>query len=111
MSICYSAIEMGKAKNTDPVVDKLAVIDARSFMLSQMINIGWRMAIMVIVPIFIGVQLDNKFDTKPSFTMTAFTLAMLGSGYLIYTTYLELQRNNIEPVKKLRKRINRRKNA
>ena len=86
---------MGKRKDTDPVIDKLAALDARSLFLSDSLNIAWRLAIMVLVPIFIGVQLDKRFDTKPQLTVGAFILALVGAGYLIYKNYSDMQREQL----------------
>lgn len=94
---------MGKAasrtrttsKTGDPVVDQLAVIDARNMLFGNLIGMGWRLAAMVLVPLFLGVQLDKRFDTSPNFTMGAFFLAIAGASYLIWKTYASMQREQL----------------
>ncbi len=89
---------MGKAasskqtttKNSDPALDALAMFNARNMMVSEIVTMGWKLAIMILIPIFIGTQLDNRFDTKPSFTLAAFFIAIFGASLLIYKTYNEL---------------------
>ncbi len=92
------------SKTGDPVVDQLAVIDARGMFFSNLVGMGWRLALMVLVPIFIGVQLDKKFDSKPSITLAAFFIAIFGAGYLIARTYQDMQRQQLmDDMKKARR--------
>lgn len=94
---------MGKAarrtrttsKTGDPVVDQLAVIDAKNMLFSSLINMGLRLAVMVLVPIFIGVQLDKRLDTSPNFTLGMFFIAIAGASYLIWKTYASMQREQL----------------
>ncbi len=74
----------------DPVLDQLTAIDARSMLMGGLVGMGWRLALMVLVPIFIGVQLDKRFDSSPSLTLAAFFVAIFGAGVLIYNTYSEI---------------------
>lgn len=99
----------------DPVVNELAVINARSMMVSNIIGLGWRLALMVLVPIFVAVQLDKKFDSKPSLTLAAFFVAIFGAGLLIYKTFAQMQADQAKADAKEAKRkerlLRRRKNA
>lgn len=61
----------------DPVAAQLAVVNARGMMVSNMLGMGWRLALIVLVPIFIAVQLDKKFNSSPSLTLAAFFIALL----------------------------------
>lgn len=93
-------------------MDKLAVYEARSILFGSMISIGWRLAIMVLLPIFIGTRLDERFDTSPSYTLAAFFIAMMGSALLIYRTYNDLQREALmNEAKKSKPKVKRTKNA
>lgn len=112
---------MGKAasrertttKNSDPALDTLAMFDARNMMVSEIVTMGWKLAVMILLPIFIGVQLDNRFGTKPSLTLAAFFLSIAGAFYLIYKTYNELmiQAAVDDAVKAKKKPIKRSKNV
>lgn len=100
----------------DPVVNELAVINARGMMLSNILGIGWRLALIVLVPIFVAVQLDKKFDTKPSLTLAAFFIAIFGAGVMIAKTFNELSRRQMlddakEEKRKKRRLLKRRKNV
>lgn len=99
---------MGKAASKrptkfkgDPVQDQLKVINARSMLVTNMISMGWRLAIMVLLPIFIGAQLDKRFDSSPSLTLAAFFIAVFGASMLIYKTYNEM--NTLQAIDDARK--------
>lgn len=77
----------------DPVADQLPTFDAKTMLVSNMISMGWRLAIMVLLPIFIGVQIDKKLDSSPSVTLAAFFIAIFGAGMLIYKTFTDMNAN------------------
>lgn len=56
----------------------LAVQAARSAFAGASLNLGWRLALTVLVPVIIGVKLDERFNTSPSYTLTALVLAAGG---------------------------------
>jgi F0F1-type ATP synthase assembly protein I len=70
--------------------DSFAALQARSQIIALTVNMGWRMAIAVIIPVFIGVKLDQKYDTSPSWTITAFFLAIAASAMIVARTVREV---------------------
>lgn len=84
----------------DPALDYLGAFDAKSQLLMASVNIGWRLAIMVILPLFIGVQLDKRFDSAPSITLAAFFIAIFGAGLIINKTYKEINENTNKELEK-----------
>lgn len=74
----------------DPIVDQFLVASAKTTLINSMIGMGWRLAVMVLLPIFVGVQLDKRFDSAPSLTLAAFFIAIFAASLLIYRTYLEM---------------------
>lgn len=94
---------------SDPVVDQLAVVNARGMMLGHIIGIGWRLALMVLVPIFVAVQLDKKFDTAPSLSLAAFFIAVFGAGVLIARTFQDITRQQALDDARQAKRAQRKK--
>lgn len=101
-----------RSKTGDPVVDQLAVIDAKNMFVGNLISMGWRLACMVIIPIFAGVQLDKHFDTKPQLTLVAFFIAIFGSGVLIYRNYVDMQREQtLSEMKKSKRKLKRSANV
>ena len=101
------------AKKTTTVDDDLQefmdVQVARSQFVGATLNLSWRLALTVIIPVFIGVKLDEKFNTKPSFVLTGLMLAAVGAWVAIWSTVQEVNQLQAEEDKKKSKR--RRKRA
>ncbi len=43
-------------------------------------NMSWQLAVVVLVPIIGGFELDQKLDTLPALTIAGFFIAMAGMG-------------------------------
>lgn len=50
------------------------------------LDMTWRLAIVVLVPIIGGFQLDKALDTSPVFFISGFVLAMTGMGLVMWRT-------------------------
>jgi hypothetical protein len=74
----------------DPALAYLPEFDAQSMLFGSMLGIGWRLALAVLIPVFIGIWADSKLDTKPSITLFAFFVAIAASGVVIYKMYKQL---------------------
>ena len=48
------------------------------------LNMSWQLAIVVIVPILVGSQLDKRLDVSPTLTVIGFIVAMAGTGYIMW---------------------------
>jgi hypothetical protein len=70
----------------DELDRSLAVIAARKDFLGSSLNMGWQLAFSVLVPVIIGVKLDDRFNTSPSYTLAALILAACGAGMVIWNT-------------------------
>lgn len=58
-------------------IDKsLAAFAARKAFVSTAANMGWQLAFTVLLPLIIGVKLDERFDSAPSYTLAALILAI-----------------------------------
>ena len=51
----------------------------REFLMAAL-SMSWQLAIVVLVPILGGFQLDKFFNTLPGLTMVGFIIAMAGMG-------------------------------
>lgn len=89
---------------SDPVLDQLAVANAKGMFFTNLFSMGWRLALMVLIPIFVGVQLDKRFDTSPSLTLAAFFIAVFGASLLIARTYQDITRQQLLDEQKQAKR-------
>lgn len=72
---------MGK---TSPRVEKTT--SQTSIFISMVLDMSWRMAFVVLVPIIGGFELDKWLDMTPVFTITGFVLAMVGMGLVMWQT-------------------------
>lgn len=93
----------GNTVQVDPVQQSLDnALNARRMFVVSTLNMGWQLAGMVIIPVIIGVKLDQKFDSKPSYTLAALVIAIFGSIIVI--------KNNINRVNKEMSQTNREDN-
>lgn len=47
-------------------------------------NMSWQLAVVVLVPIIGGFELDQRFDTLPALTIAGFLVAMAGMGLVVW---------------------------
>jgi hypothetical protein len=85
-------------KSTAPVAqDELsryaAAMGAKQQFVSAAADMGWRMAIMVLVPVFIGVKLDDHYHTSPSYTLAALVVAVGGVAWIVSVTIKQVNRD------------------
>ena len=66
--------------------------------ISMAIDMSWRLAVAVLVPVIGGIELDKALNTTPAFTIAGFALAMIGISVVLWRT---LQVANRLPVPKL----------
>ena len=58
-------------------------INAKQLFYGSALDMGWRLAAVVIIPIIIGVRLDDHFHSSPSWTLTALILAFAGAAIVV----------------------------
>lgn len=78
-------------KVKDPRVETSAerlarIADARQLFLSSTINMSWQLAVTIIVPLLIGVSLDNKYNSSPSYTLGALFIAVTLACWVVAKT-------------------------
>jgi F0F1-type ATP synthase assembly protein I len=62
------------------------------------LQMGWQLAVVVLIPIIAGAQLDKVFDTSPVLLCIGLALALLGTVAVMWAT---MQKANKLPVPKL----------
>ena len=68
--------------------DLQRISEARMEFLSAALNMSWQLAVTIIVPVIIGVQLDNHFNSSPSYTLAALFLAVfISCGVVVKTLH------------------------
>lgn len=80
----------------DDIERSLAVFAAKRQFISSALTMGWQMAGMVIIPVFIGVRLDDHFDSAPSYTLVALFLAIAGAVMIVRNTVQQVNRDQAE---------------
>jgi F0F1-type ATP synthase assembly protein I len=81
---------MGKAS---PRVEKTT--SQTAIFVSMALDMSWRLAIVVLVPIIGGFELDQALDMSPLLTIVGFLLAMAGMAMVMWQT---LQAANKMPI-------------
>src|SRR5215211_7441291 len=79
-----------KNKNSDPALDYLNAFNTRQRFISSVLNMGWRLAVTFLVPVIIGAWLDRRYDTSPSYTITAIILGIIASAMVLSNTVKEV---------------------
>ncbi len=69
-----------------------STLNAKQLFYSSVLDMGWRLAVVVIVPIVIGVKLDDRYNTTPSWTLTALILAAFGAVMVVSKSVKEANR-------------------
>ncbi len=91
---CYTGQRMSKTAankktttaNEDEIERYAAAMSAKQQFISASLDMGWRLALTVLVPVFIGAWLDRRYDTSPSWTLTALFVAIGGAALVVWKT-------------------------
>lgn len=105
---------MGKAAATKPTTSAEAdiqraikTLNAKQQFIGATMNMSWRLALTVVIPVVAGIKLDQRFNTTPSLTLAGFFLAVFGACMAVWGTVKEVNKLQAEEDKQ----TNRRKRA
>ncbi len=73
-----------KAPETTPSPSGIGGPDPRNQFLAAAANMSWQLALVVLVPILGGFELDKRLDTLPLLTIIGFGLAMAGMSAVVW---------------------------
>jgi F0F1-type ATP synthase assembly protein I len=59
-----------------------------SIFISMALDMSWRLAVAVLVPMVGGYELDQKLNSSPVLTIIGFVLAMLGFALVLWRTFV-----------------------
>lgn len=79
------------------------VFDAKQKFIAATLNLSWRLALTVLIPLIGGIQLDKKFDSSPSYTITGFMLAVVFGCIAVWQTVKEVNELQAEDDKENKK--------
>jgi F0F1-type ATP synthase assembly protein I len=70
---------------------KIAI--AKQQFLDAALNMSWQLAVTIIVPVFIGAQLDKRFKSEPTWTLVALFLAVAMAAGVVVKTLRSVKAN------------------
>jgi hypothetical protein len=85
-----------KTTDLDDVEQKLLALNAKSQFLSATANMGFRLAVTVVIPIVAGVKLDERFNSAPSWTLTGMFIAAAAGSAAVWTTIKQVNQQQAE---------------
>lgn len=74
-------------RGVESVVNSL---DARRLFIGTTINLSWRLALTVLIPLIGGVQLDKRFESSPLYTFIGLFLAFAFGAAAVWVTVKEV---------------------
>ncbi|MEK7602713.1 MAG: AtpZ/AtpI family protein [Patescibacteria group bacterium] len=80
-----------KSTDVDEIERLAAMAVAKQQFVASAIDMGWRLALVVIIPVIIGTWLDNKFKSEPSYTLAALMIATGGVVWVVAVTIKQVQ--------------------
>lgn len=73
---------------------------ARQQFIGAVLNLSWRLALTVLIPLIGGIQLDKKFNSSPSYTLTGFMIAIVFGCIAVWQTVKEVNEAQAEEDKR-----------
>lgn len=80
----------------DIVQGRLSALSAKRQFISTAMNMGWQLAGAVLLPVIIGVKLDDHFKTTPSYTLVSLFLACGGAVGIVWGTIKQVGEDQAE---------------
>lgn len=79
-------------------IDSTKTASARQNFVAMAVSMAWQLAVVVLVPVIGGAELDKAFKTSYVYTLVGLAVAVVGSGLVMWRT---VQAANRLPVPKL----------
>lgn len=76
--------KQGNLRKTDKKLNKKLKIEKDFFSQYLNINVGYSLVTPILIGVIIGLALDNKFHTKPYFTVFFIFFGMISSLYNLF---------------------------
>lgn len=96
---------------SDPIADELLAAanaqNARLQFMSATTNMGIRLAVTVVIPIVVGVKLDQHFHSAPSWTLSGLFLAAFAGSAAVWSTIKQVNQQQQSEDKSLAKKTKR----
>jgi F0F1-type ATP synthase assembly protein I len=93
-----------KTTEIDNIEKTLMATTAKRQFLASTTNMGWRLAVTVVIPIVAGVKLDERYGSSPSFTLGGLMIAAIVGSSVVWKTVKEVNQEQAEEEMKSSKR-------
>lgn len=93
----------------DDIERRLATINAGSQFLGATLNMGWRLALTVLIPLIGGIQLDKHLNSSPSFTLGGMVLAAAAGSAAVWVTIKQVNADIAEQLAEDKKKTKEKK--
>lgn len=80
-------------KDAQEYIDALA---AKSRFFSATLNMGWQLAVTVVIPLVAGIKIDQHFKSSPSYTLAGFMIAVAGAVAVVSKSVKEVNEEQAE---------------
>jgi F0F1-type ATP synthase assembly protein I len=69
---------------------------ARQQFLGAVMSLSWRLAFTILIPVIVGIKMDQYFNSSPSYTLAGLMLAALGGSIAVWDTVKEVNATQSE---------------
>ena len=73
-----------------------AATAAKQQFLAATMNMSWRLAVTIVVPVVGGVKLDDHFHSAPSWTITGLFIAVAAGSSAVWSTIKQVNKQQAE---------------
>lgn len=70
--------------------------DAKMLFATSSLEMGWQLALAVLIPIFFGSWLDSRYNKYPVWTIIGLIFALLGSYAIVRKTVININHKQIK---------------
>ncbi|MES2971244.1 MAG: AtpZ/AtpI family protein [Patescibacteria group bacterium] len=96
-----------KTTSIDSLEQNIIALSAKRQFLAATTNMGFRLAVTVVIPIVAGVKIDERFKSAPSFTLLGLMIATVAGCAAVWATIKEVNQEQAEQDSKSKKRTRR----
>ena len=85
-----------KTTDADDVEETLRRITAKKMFYGATMNMGWRLAVAVLLPVVGGVKLDEWLGSSPSFTLLGVMIAAVAASVVVWGVVKDVNQEQAE---------------
>ena len=85
-----------KTTNLEDMERNIIALSAKRQFLAATTNMGFRLAVTVVIPIVAGVKIDERYNTAPSFSLLGMMIAATAGCAAVWTTIRQVNQQQAE---------------